>query len=423
MLTYDPIDCVDYIFDRYAFLGINADASKDEIEKAIRTKRVGLHPDRITGADKKLKMQADWMRESTDSCAAMLLNDQLRPLYDEKLAWFKENKPKFVSLDGTKIVDLFSPKLLIDVLLDKDEPDLGKTVASIKQMTGYSPKAFDFARKLYEQSPDDPDCRDAYRDALNAKWTYLCLMEDVAWAKAGVAASPMGKGGPLLAVEGYTEAVEGEIQSYHDGIGEAVVTRSQAVQIGTAKPPLLLADLRNGEFLPALGVGISDEDQARLVVEAQRIFSDRVGAIRDLAQQKQEILKLLVDLTKTEDLGVPLDITKPYDLHCMRVTEESEEEPIRFLSFEAHPSGVIEVHRDNASMGALTVAQLKEMGSQGCVIFCNKEIHEFVLETQFAAEKHFLPHLNQAAQPEKRPTRPRKSATRTAPSKKVEPKG
>ncbi|MFO0006395.1 MAG: hypothetical protein ACK559_35255, partial [bacterium] len=47
MFTHNPVEGVDYIFDRYAFLKLEPDATEEAIKEAITLKRCANHPDRL----------------------------------------------------------------------------------------------------------------------------------------------------------------------------------------------------------------------------------------------------------------------------------------------------------------------------------------------------------------------------------------
>jgi len=188
MSQINPIDGVDYIFDRYAFLGLSPDATKEEIQAAIKIKRAENHPDRIGKTGDEIQKTAEQQRILADQAEIVLLNDDIRPIYDATLQQFKDQYPHLVSNDGHAIIDLGHQKIRVDLdsILGEAPGDSVEIKQSLAQQVGYDPAQLAKAERLYQKLPDDSDAQDLYRDALMTKHLYLTVVEDDAWYQAGV---------------------------------------------------------------------------------------------------------------------------------------------------------------------------------------------------------------------------------------------
>lgn len=315
----DVIEGVDYIFDRYAYLGLEIGADRKTIERVIRDRRAGLHPDRLIHVDEDIKKQADAKRDKIDKCAAILLNDELRPLYDERLKEFYARDARMVSTEGHPIINLAAERFSIDMLLSQDIPDTAVLELKIREMTQFDEKKFAEVKTLYGAMPGNAQVGKIYKDALTTKLIYLELLEDTAWAKIGYTRKTQKADGHVLFASDYTEKVEAELTRVSgEVIEDAVRQRNEALRIGVAAPLLLLEDQREGVARSVQPRAMDEETQEKIKNQARRNFEIRADYVREVARMKQEVLQELVTLAEVQELS-PRDETDPeYEIYLVQ---------------------------------------------------------------------------------------------------------
>lgn len=393
MINFNPIEGLDYIFDRFAYLGLSADADQKEIADAIRVKRAGVHPDRLINAAPEILNTANRVRELVDLCAEILMNEELRPLYVERLNEFKEKQPNFVSRDGHPIIDISGKgkeRLNLDFLLKEDMVDIAGMQKHVQDMTGYNPKQLDIAKRLHAAEPDEDENRSLLEAALTTKLTYLTVMEDVAWSHAGVSGFKAIHKKHLLHPDDYADVIEIEISERQASITGHVQDRNGAMLLGLAKAPLLLAG--RDTVAADSSRGLSTDLQEQLVEKAQKTFIERADFIRQVSDEKKQVLADLLEVLYIEDLGIAVDTTKPYGLHLVRMTDENREDAVVVLSCVVDHSGTLSAYEQDNTQGK-TVSQLRQAGSQGAFIVYNDEMKEASLQIARGArffEEKFL---------------------------------
>ena len=289
MFTYNPVEGVDYIFDRYAFLGLEPDATEDVIEEVIKLKRGENHPDRLVKAGPKVLETAQRQRDLLDQAAQILLNPEIRPLYDVRLAEFKQQSPGLISSDGREIIDLSGRRFRFDLdrLLGDDPSKSIDVEAKVGSYRHFDEKDFTRKQRLYKKYPDD-DVRIEYRQALLTKLTHVTLLEDMAWARAGVDRPPSHAMDRILAPADHVEAVEEKIDQVATGIIPAYVQqRGGLMMLGMAKNPLLLPGSADA---PAAAAPVENFTADAVIAQAQRNFQQRSEQIKEIASQKSQLL-------------------------------------------------------------------------------------------------------------------------------------
>ena len=371
----DSIEGVDYLVDRYAVLGVARDATHEEIASAVKEQRAQYHPDRLIKAGPDVLVAAERARERINLAAEILMNKEARPLYDARLAEFEDKHPHLVSKNGTPIIDLERQRLNLDYLLQDeilDTSDLEKQAAT---MIGFDQKRLDRARKYYALDPTDPDADDALRQELTAQYGMLTLMEDFAWMRAGMHGWT-DEGGLMRDAEAYVDRIEAEIaKTSLTIIPAAVATRQNAVLIGVAPPPLLLAG-------PNGSSAASDAPTTDLVVaEAKRRFELRAADIREIAARKQAALLELLDHSKTVVLAeseCPI-----YDLFLVKGEGEEATAMIAFRleATNADLTGIVDFE-------SVTLTDLKSQSFEGTAIavMYNAELGEPIVQIRRLAE-------------------------------------
>lgn len=294
----NSIEGVDYIFDRYAYLGLAPTASTGEIHRTIVRRRAGLHDDKIMNLDPELKEKAEKVREAVNRCADMLEDEGKRALYDQRLEHFKAEAPHLVSnRPDVTPVDPTRERFDFEGLLNNKDDHYDLLEKKARELTLYDPDDDEKARARYTQNPKNSRARSAYQTQLGKRLQYLTAMEQVVWMGAGFTTSEKTRGF-IQAPEDYTEATENAIKHTREHvIAESVSMRSGLVAIGMASPPLLLGY----EAAPtAEGKPAMPDDLSQKIIDTVRgEFDLRTQRIRDNAQAKADTLQEIIDLSPT----------------------------------------------------------------------------------------------------------------------------
>lgn len=314
-MSYDPVEGVHYIFDRYAFLSsvmkdggqnlsLSPESPAPKIEKAIKLARAMYHPDRQERAGEKMKLEAERMSKLIDDCERFLSNNEIRKLYDDRLASFRKDKPKMVSENGSAIINISEMAVDIDSLLADDVADTREMEQRIKELTQYDEKRVPQIKSLYDTMPDNPQIKTLYRDALTQKLMYIILLENVAWTKIGVHNRWDKTDSNVMSSDEYVSKVEEALQNFADHeIDRQLEQHGYAMQIGMSTPPLLLgfnnAATGTAVMNPADITAIKD----KMKVRAKENFTVRADYVREIAQKKQDVLEILATLTPVTALN------------------------------------------------------------------------------------------------------------------------
>jgi hypothetical protein len=287
------VEGVDYIFDRYAFLGIPRDSDRQAVAEAVRKRRSENHPDRLVGAGPEVRERADQVRKLVDDAATVLLNDNARPLFDAALERFEAEDPNLVSADGRALLNLKRGHVNLDYLVRGVVYDVAGLEEKAIRLSGFSERRLKSARRDHQENPNEAEAQDALRDELTTQYAMLTLMEDYAWMRAGVRGR-YTQPDPVLDASEYAVAVERHIEDVSDMlIRKAAEARDGAILIGVAKPPLLLAG-------PSGTLADASPATMDAVAEAARAtFSLRSEDIKEIARRKQACLEELVRLVRT----------------------------------------------------------------------------------------------------------------------------
>jgi hypothetical protein len=386
----ESIEGVDYIFDRFAYLGLSTNASPAKIRRTIARRRAENHPDKLERLGPEVKAKAAEVTEKLDRCATILLNDELRPLYIDRLNWFKENQPELVRTDGNPVIVIGSGRIDLQKVLDGQEFSLDKAEPLVRQMTGYNPKQTELLKKLYQADPANDELRQSYREAVGSKLDYLTQMEMQAWVGAGIQPADTTRGHVLYADE-YASAAEKAIEHTRDVmIPQAVAQRRQAVAIGVAKAPLLLTF--NGGAAAAQGdaAGMTEQIAQEVAETASANFNTAAAGIRHYAKLKEETLTELVSLSTIHMLHRPEPL--PDGLRRVFLLKEGEEgqEPsatamFHFMFSAQHKS----LKRLHAFTTPIPLSRLQNRTHRGpsVAIVHNPAISSMLMEPTYAVEK------------------------------------
>lgn len=319
------IEGVDYLLDRYACLGLPQDASKDDIRAVIRAKRAANHPDRLQGAGPEIVQTANRVRELVDKCAAILLDEELRALYDQKLAEFERDRPQSIAVSEVIPVDLNSASWDLDALMSEDDASTMESDhldVAIAAMSGYNPKQHALLEKLLAANPEDADARSMVRDARAQALTMASVVADFAWRKVGYhpgrTLEPHTTADPYAERERLAQRIDDLVDR---GVPEAVGLRHQASVLRLAAPLRLLG--HDGTSSPAdrdpADQALTDaEGDARLMAQiterAQATLRRRAELIQQATEDRAKALEALLELTPYECLGNVAGSTDTLDL-------------------------------------------------------------------------------------------------------------
>lgn len=336
----DTIEYVDYIFDRYAYLGVAPDATQQEIHKVIKQRRAGLHTDKLAHVDEELVKVANRKRELVDSCAEVLEHDERRALFDQRLAWFKAEKPKLVSTSGVAIIDPHSTRFQYEELLADDLDNYDRMKEYAASLTGYDAREDAAAARRYKARPKDAELCEDYRYQVGKRLYYFTSLEVAAWAAAGLNTDDKTRGSAFHADE-YVERTEKLIAYTRDAVvPELIGQRQNLVALGMS-PPLLLLTYKpqdGTEAAPPAPIDASAEATDQTIKKVQDKFEERAGRIRDIAQQKQDALQELLSLSPTYIFNRPAEMVDgPYVVYVLKPQESGE--PTLTTSFNFIKSG------------------------------------------------------------------------------------
>lgn len=332
---FDPQEGQDYIFDRYAYLGLEPDADESAIKAAIKQKRIENHPDNFVRAGEEIRQTAEATLVHVEDCATILLDAEKRPHYDERLAWFKENHPTLVSDSGVAIISLNSVRVDLDGLVKGIIPD---QTAMKKRLALLAPDVSDaqlhLFRKMYQADPTDEDVLTTYREALERRLTVIGITEDLAWEAAGFYGHIDARNEQSIIASQYADLVEDEIQEAVEiAIPHAVNERALALMSGVGTPLALPAGPVAEEEIVERGSALTTLDDAakdHIVAAAREAFESRTHAIKQLAEKKQNILQELLDLNPTYKLNT-VEGAKETQVLMLREDETGEKKVIATL--------------------------------------------------------------------------------------------
>ncbi len=423
ILNYDPVEGVNYIFDRYAFMNqiltdgkselrISESSTKDEMNKAFTIARGMYHPDRQARTGDEMKQKAEQKTKLIVDCERFLLNPELKSFYDEKLAVFRETKPHLVSDSGIAIISLSETVFDIGALLSDDIVDTSDFEARVRALTQYDDKRVPQLKSLYDMMPDNAQVKSLYRDAVTSEYIYLGFLEDSAWAKVGYMNRKEKEEGFMIRASDYTKRVDAALEkAAARDIDSTIESHGAVARIGMAKTPLLL-DAAEGTEMP--GAELMAPDQHKRLMEkfkdvAHKNFEIRAEYVRDVAKRKEAALDTLLNLSVIELIGVEAAGQTKFDFYMVNPAHDEVPDRVIYrleLDLATGNAGIGESYPE------LTLAQLKaQAGTRaGFAIIRNIEISDIMLETAAASERFLNTRVKDVepapAQPAKPPKGP-----------------
>ncbi len=307
-MSPQSIEFIDYIFDRYAYLGVAEDATTEEIRQAVRKQRAENHSDKLTNVSADILALATRARGFIDECARVLLDDTLRVAFDERLQQFRTQSGHLVSTSGIPIIDPMRFRVDLDYLLKDETFDVSELERRISTMAGFDAKRLSRAKARYAKDPLDWELREDVRSELTSQFVYLTLLEDVYWMRAGVAGAA-SQANPLRAQTPEHLTTEFKLQLEHvRAKAEQQVEQQHGLSLLGFAPPL---QLTYAGVLPA-GEG-AVVDRTALVRKALASFEERAAALQAVVEQKKNVATELVAVRRAAQVR-PDSATQTLDI-------------------------------------------------------------------------------------------------------------
>ncbi len=374
---FTPVEGIDYIFDRYAYLGLTEETSEKEIKAAIRQKRSENHPDRLTKAGKELKSQANDIMNTVLKCENVLLNPELREAFDIELARFKKENSVCVSTSGVAILDMKKERIDLNTLLAAEPVNMSEIEGMAATMSGFDAEQLQTVRDLYKASPDNDGVKKLFISGLTDAVAHFTLMEDFAWNEAGVFNKKSKAKGHVVSPDEYSLAVTDEIEHVQAEIIPQLVTEhSDVLKIGVQSTLLLT----HAGIAPDKQVTFLDYNQQEAVTtKAREHFEQRSEKMLKIAEQKQIVLKELCLLSEHWILKGDA----PTIGSCMYILmiQKGEANALSFMAFMAEDENKHLQGLEDTAYMAKTIAELKEMAFEQdtVAILFNPELGEPIM--------------------------------------------
>lgn len=302
----NTIEGIDYIFDRYAFLGLEKNASVKDISTKIRLGKAENHPDKLQRVSQDILNIASRNMELYNQCEQILLNEEIKPLYDEKLNEFIQNSPHLVSTSGVPILDPYRARVDLDYLLNEDVQDLKDLEQKCMQMSGYNPKRLQKSQARFMATPELEE-REEYRQELTLKLVYLTIMEGFYWQKAGITVEKSDHVSAQSS-EDISKNFQQKIQMVEQQVQTALEQRNGLLALGFTKP--LLLGYSHDEALP---------DDKALVQHVVKQFTLRAEDLHNLMAEKTQTIEELCSVTRHKQLKT--QSSNIHDFLLLRTTE------------------------------------------------------------------------------------------------------
>lgn len=385
----EPIEGLDYIFDRYAFLKLEQDASKEEIAAAIKTRKSENHPDRYVRAGTEARQTAARIWNGSIKCEEVLLDEEKRGRFNERLNWFQENHPKLIinfpdiPVEMAAVfVESARMRVDIDALVKDEHVDHSQQRAELEAFTGgadIDDIQLGIFRELYNKDPSNENVKLAYLAKVRDQFAMLEIEEDFAWEAAGV----YGRfnNAPMVIDPGdYAENVADEVRDVaEEMIVQTVEERAVALLAGIGTPILLLTDQSSGTGEPEIKAvtTLDDEDKAKIVERAREIFEGRTHRIREIAARKQAVMKEFMDLLPTFELTETPKDTGKTDIFLMKAKKGEEAKVIAVFSIAEDTSQIMQVKSEHVGK---SIERLKsaEMQNDSYAIINDTELKNYV---------------------------------------------
>jgi hypothetical protein len=354
----NPIDMVDYIFDRYAYLGLPTTASDIDIRRAIKERRSENHPDRLIKTGEEVQNAATKVLNLLAACEEVLLHPKRKAHFDERLTWFKTHRPKGVSNNGTMIMLLDAPSFNLPTLLGQKAEALDDSILNqMRILTGVDPAKTAKLRKLFATTGDS-DVKEMLIQALQAELNYLDALEEDAWQRAGIHNKPNKMKGHLHSPSDYTERTTQELErTIAEDVPDMLTQTLGLAQLGMATPMLLLTGPSGASLLPAKPEDITLDT---LMAQVKATMATNKALIADLATQKQAVLAELADLTDLQWFTPLPGTVGPFTILLM-IERSKGNEPVVFIAVDGDDTHTNLKRSESHPAIGLTASQIAEI--------------------------------------------------------------
>jgi len=372
----------DYIFDRYAFLGLTPDADGEAIKAAIKERKSQNHPDRHERVSPEARKVAERQWALVEKCEATLTDPEKRAAFDALLAEFREHKPDVISENGNAIWSANYTRISLQDMLG-DAPSTAEHDANIASIVGFKPGKLNLLEKIYLADPTDPDAREAYRDELVKAIAHYGISNDSAWEQAGVTIGKKDTGGMRIHLDDFTGRVETRIKEIAEAIPQQVQEHFGLLASGMAAPLMLTQSSEARGSVPSTPVAVNVEDASEI---ARENFLKRTHRLKENAAKHQEMVGKLLDTLEIWPLS-PEGLETETQRICVMRRETPESEPTCVVEFTLNAS-VNKLDIDMSLRGK-TLAELKEVsaGMQANAIEMHDEITDLPVYATYVFEK------------------------------------
>lgn len=372
---------VDYLIDYYALLGIEHNAPEGEIKQAYRERIKQYHPDIVARAAPEIQKTAESKSRDLTGAYRILSEPDLRKVYDAQLLAF--NGP--ISRDGAPIIDLTKKRISIDALIS-GETASGKEalIEKVKMMSGYSETVFNIVKQQYDLNPTE-DMKKAYKEMLEKKNIYLCLMETVEWQAAGV--DNQQETSSLAYPEDHIKKRMKQVEEVKQAINDSVEKRVTALESGIA--PKLLT--QGKEYGPEAARGNALAIMHELKEMAHKNFEPCIGGIKALAGERSKVLEEMLKFTEWEYFPAE---QRYHDKILVVLTDGNEIKGEILYLMEGNSVTPIPqqnlrgIKVEDFRQDAKTAAQMLSDGVNIALLKRNPEL-DLLLETAYVMDLHF----------------------------------
>ncbi len=367
----EPVEGADYLFNRYAFLGVAPDADDDAILAAIRTKKSENHPDRHAHVSEEAQRAAKRNWAYTELCEEQLTDPTKRQNFDALLAYFAEHRPDVISASGSPIISLKYTRVSLQDLLGK-MPSSDEHDKRVAQHVGFNPRSLTILERVYQADPTDPDAREAYREMLVKGIMHYDLLQDGVWEQAGVHIGESDRNAMRIHLDDISEGVHKRIAAIADSLPERVAQHVGLLESGLAKPLLLTHDGETQGSHPHESTALATH-AADVVDAAKENLAKRTNRVKELAAKQQELTGKLLDTLETWPLspdGVDTDVKRV----CLMRQETPESDYVCMVTFVVNPSeGKLDL---DVSLNGKTLEEIRQ--DSGTVTTTGIEMHNEV---------------------------------------------
>jgi curved DNA-binding protein CbpA len=287
---------VHYLVDYYAVLGVDRKASTAEIETALKAKFKQYHPDRFQGLAPEFQARSEAMTLVLTEAKEHLTTGAKRAAYDKRLSEWEGP----ISESGCPVVDASRPDWAASVmqLLVLGSPTAEREFTpdthleqQILAMTGFNQAIHDLLKQQYEATDEpSPELEAAYRESLAQLDQQLAIRESFLQQEVGADSTI-----DIHPPKAYLEEAKARVAQQREVVLRDVEQTILALHAGEIRL------LEEGDVSVAKEIE-DDPSQAleRYRNVAARRFDERAAAILELAEERDKVIDLRVELVKGE---------------------------------------------------------------------------------------------------------------------------